>query len=350
MKDKKRILLPIFVLSFTLLIIIYSDAASEKAYIVMKNVAGQIIPALFPYMVISSLIVSSGAAEILGRLLPISHLFKLPKCASAPIILGALCGFPLGASSSAELYQNGYISKYEAEVLISVANNTGPTFLIFVVGAVLWKNIYFGIFLYISQLLSAYVASLIINNLLFPIKQKEHILSPVVVIKPFVTAFSDAIRNAAISSLYICGFITFFSVIISIAENLLIFIPEKALLFICAILEFSEASSASALCNGIYGAFICGFAIGWSGLSVFCQTASFTSPLGLSLKRCAAVKLVQGLLLGFSCVVYSNFAMAEFKVECFTEIDTYKIIPFLSICFLLVCVYMIYLIKKRKYA
>ena len=65
MKDKKRILLPIFILSFTLMIIIYSEAASEKAYIAMKNVAGQIIPALFPYMVISSLIVSSGAAEIL---------------------------------------------------------------------------------------------------------------------------------------------------------------------------------------------------------------------------------------------------------------------------------------------
>lgn len=350
MKDKKRILLPIFILSFTLMIIIYSEAASEKAYIAMKNVAGQIIPALFPYMVISSLIVSSGAAEILGRILPISHLFMLPKCASAPIILGALCGFPLGARSAAELYQNGYISKAEAEVLISVANNTGPTFLIFVVGAAFWKNIYFGIFLYILQLITAFVASFIINNLLFPIKQKKHILSPVVVIKPFVTAFSDAIRNAAIASIYICGFITFFSVVISMAEYLLVFIPPKAMLFISALLEFSEASSASAAFDGIYGAFICGFAIGWSGLSVFCQTASFTSPLGLSLKRCAAVKLIQGLILGFSCMIYSDLAMSRHKVPCFTEIDTYKIVPIFAICSLLICLYLIYLIKKRKYA
>ncbi len=348
MKKKNRVILPFLIIVFTVLTIIYSEAASQKAVTSMQNAVQRIIPALFPYMVVSSLIISSGAAEILGRLLPVSSIFSLPKCASTPIVLGALCGFPLGAKSASELYENGYISKTEAEVLISTANNTGPTFLIFVVGSAFWGNTSFGAFLYIAQILSALSASVIINRILFPIRHTENISSPVVIIKPFISSFADAIRSASSSSLYVCGFITFFSVVSSILSEMLSFLPTKFLIITKAFLEFSEASYEAVAFDGIYGAFICGFAIGWSGLSVFCQTASFTAPLGLSLKRCFAVKLIQGLFLGAASAIYAYCTQLESTTECFVTEETSRLLPTITIITALTGIYSIYLIKKRK--
>jgi len=345
---KKRLYTPILVLVLTVLFIIYSDYAAESALSAMKNSMQKIIPALFPFMIISSMIVSSGTADILGRLFPISRLFSLPKCASAPIIIGALCGFPLGAKTATELYTTGYLSKTETEVLISIANNTGPTFLIFVIGRNLWADTKFGVFLYVSQLITSFVSALVVNRLVFPIKEKNYATVPTIIVKPIFESLSQAVSSAVISSINICGYITFFAVINAIISKILISAPVNLLLFSKALLEFTEAAADSAVYQSVYSAFTCGFAVGWSGLSVFCQTAGFTTPLGLSLKRCIITKLLQGTLLGASCILYNNF-LSHKKIEfSFFEYNFVIISTAITLSLLLAAVYVIYYRKKHK--
>lgn len=347
---KKRILIPFLIIALAAIFIIFSETATESALEAMRNAVSNIIPALFPYMVISTLIIESGAADILGRILPISQLLKLPKCASAPMIIGAICGFPLGARAAAELYEKGYLSKTQAEVLISAANNTGPTFIIFVIGSIYWQSASFGIYLYFAQLVCVLLASLTVNRVIFPIKEFETELKPVITIKPFLTAFSDAIKNAAVSSLNICGFITFFAVLLTVEKEIFFFLPDRFHLFLSAVSEFSEAAKDSANIGGVFGAFFCGAAIGWSGLSVLCQTAACISNSHLSLKRYVAVKTTEGLLLGGSSALYAHITNLRQIQSCMSEQESVEILPTVIILSVLVLIYFICKIKKRKYA
>ena len=79
------------------------------------------IPALFPFMVLSGFLLRSGLSMQLSALLnPIlGRIFRLsPNCIYV-IIMGFLCGFPMGARVTAELLQNGKITRKEAEFLIA---------------------------------------------------------------------------------------------------------------------------------------------------------------------------------------------------------------------------------------
>ncbi len=345
---KKSHIVIISISIFTVLITIYSDLVFKVGFYSMKNTIMNIIPSLFPYMVISTLIVSSGAADFLGKLFPISRLFSLPTCASAPIIIGALCGFPLGAKSAAELYEQGYLSKTETEILISIANNTGPSFLVFVVGATLWHDIYFGIFLYITQIITSIFSAYLINKIIFKISSKTHNLYFSISPKGFTESLSKAVTSASLSCVYICGFITFFSVANTIFKELLKNLPENMLLILTAILEFSEATAITANIQSTYAYFICGFSVGWSGLCVFCQTAGFTSSLGLSLKRCVVSKLLQGILLGSACILYKIISINSIEAECFALTEPTNLSTAIYVCPVLAILCLISYIKKHK--
>ena len=73
-------LLPLALLGCAVLLMSYSEIASRAAQNAMKLCAAVIIPSLFPYMVISSLLVLSGAAAEMGGWFsrPVRHLFRLP--------------------------------------------------------------------------------------------------------------------------------------------------------------------------------------------------------------------------------------------------------------------------------
>lgn len=68
-----------------------------------------IIPSLFPFFILSSLVVSLGMAGYLGRLLePVMRpLFHVSGACAAALALGFIGGYPVGARSALTLYENG---------------------------------------------------------------------------------------------------------------------------------------------------------------------------------------------------------------------------------------------------
>ena len=62
--------------------------------------------------------------------------------------------------------------------------------------------------------------------------------------------------------------------------------------------EFTAGVEAAAACGGRWGLFLTGFAVGFSGFSVFAQSMTFTAPCGLRLRRAVLSKSIQGLLCG----------------------------------------------------
>ena len=96
-----------------------------------------LIPALFPFSVLSGLLLRSGGAAALGAKADgwMRRRFHLPGQAAAPLLTGLMGGYPLGAQSLAALYKAGGMTKSEAVALSAFCNHPGPAFLVGAVGA-----------------------------------------------------------------------------------------------------------------------------------------------------------------------------------------------------------------------
>lgn len=96
----------------------------------------KMIPTLLPFMILSGIMISMNLTERFVRLLhPVLHFFfGVTPNGSYTLLMGFLCGFPMGARIAGELRRAGRISRKEAECLLSFCNNIGPVyFLSFVV-------------------------------------------------------------------------------------------------------------------------------------------------------------------------------------------------------------------------
>lgn len=315
MKKINRALTTAMLFSFCAVLTVFSKPASEAASSSLAMCLKSLIPSLFPYMVASSMLVSCGACEAFGKLLPAAKIFGINGRSSGAIILGALCGFPLGAKIAVDFYKKGLLSKTETEALISVANNTGPSFVVAFIGAGLWGNTAFGWKLYLAQIGSALAAGVIVNRIIAPLPKCENKLEIHSSQESFPVIFTRAVTESVSAVLSVCGFVMFFAVVCAYLKLLTDAMSPVITGALFSALELTSASeyAAQIASQGLLaqGGFIAGFALGFSGLSVFCQAASFTVPAGLSLGRTFAVKSFQGVLCGACASVIILYEKTE---------------------------------------
>ena len=88
----------------------------------------KMIPTLLPFMILSGILISMNLTERFVRLLhPLLHcLYGTTPNGSYTMIMGFLCGFPMGARVAGELRRKGRLSREEAQLLLAFCNNIGP--------------------------------------------------------------------------------------------------------------------------------------------------------------------------------------------------------------------------------
>lgn len=89
------------------------------------------LPALFPFMVLSGLIIRLGMAERVSKAFKpvLGRLYNASLAACYVLLVGFLCGFPMGARTIAEMYERGRLSKREGKWLLAFCNNLGPAYV-----------------------------------------------------------------------------------------------------------------------------------------------------------------------------------------------------------------------------
>lgn len=99
-----------------------------------------VFPTLFPFMLISGLMLAGGGINIIARLFGrmFSVLFVTSKNGAFAVITGFLCGYPMGAKVSADLVRAGRITQNEGAYLLSFCNNTSP---VFIMNFIVWKTL-----------------------------------------------------------------------------------------------------------------------------------------------------------------------------------------------------------------
>lgn len=90
-----------------------------------------LFPTLMPFMVLSNFIVYTGCAKPIGVLLaPLTKLLHLPAASGYCILIGFVCGYPMGAYVCGCLNETGTIDDDTAMLLAPVCNNVSPMFMI----------------------------------------------------------------------------------------------------------------------------------------------------------------------------------------------------------------------------
>ncbi len=293
-----------------------------------------IIPTLFPFFICSGLLIYSGFCELLSKLFRfcMMPLFRVNPAGSSAFILGIVSGYPLGAITAGELYENNYLSKTEAERLLAFCNNSGPLFILGSVGIAVYADMKIGVMLYIAHILAALTVGIIFRFY----KKSEFVNPPTVMSSPKRSVgeiFNISLQNAISSMLTVCGAVLFFSVISRLTLDLIALNPT-ADAFISGITEFvtgtlkiSELNSAIA-----QKLILTSFIIGFAGLSVHAQVIAVISKYGLSLKPYFIGKILHGFLAAFYTFLYllkypiTTAVFAPSMSRAFTAASAYELI------------------------
>ncbi|MBE6586705.1 MAG: hypothetical protein E7645_09375 [Ruminococcaceae bacterium] len=295
-----------------LLILRNSEAAIEYMGRGLTLCAHTVIPSLFPFMVISELLVQSGAGEALGRLLakPMKFLFGLSGAGCSAVVLGSMCGFPVGASVAVSLLDKNVISKKECEHLLTFSNNPSSGFLITAVGVSLFGSRGLGLILYLVVLGSSFFIGFFLRffmrNKEKPRGKEEHPHFPSGLHPGGITMFTNAVSHAAGGMMTVCAYVIFFSAMTGALTNLLQNIDGVSHTFYALLCGFFEISGGISAASALVGetAFkelpmiLAACMAGWSGVSVHCQIMTLCGGRGLSFKPYIIAKALQGILCG----------------------------------------------------
>lgn len=123
-------LIAAFFLLLIVCILSHSSLSLTYASLGLELWFQKMVPALLPFMILSGIMIRLKLTEkMAGVLSPvIGSLYRVRKNVVYCMALGFLCGFPMGARVTADLYERNMLTRREAEYLLAFCNNIGPVY------------------------------------------------------------------------------------------------------------------------------------------------------------------------------------------------------------------------------
>ena len=266
--------------------------------------AQTVIPALFPFCVLSSFFVKTGLCSVLGRFLSVvtKRVFALPGEAGGVMIMGLCGGFPVGASMTAALLENGTLSKGEAGKLMLFCVNAGPAFVIGAVGAGMLGSVRAGVILFCS--LTA--ASLVVGFLTRFIPEKECGENEDTVFsvppQPLRDALPSAVTDGTTAILSICAWVILFSCLLEYIP--LLGLSRETDIVLNCILEVTRGCASAVELGNIP---VIAAALGWSGVSVHCQVMRYVKTAEVPFLHFVCARVLNGAIASLVCAGLLKF-------------------------------------------
>ena len=284
---RRRILPTLGLLGVMALLLLCSADAAQAVRDALALCVQSVIPALFPFFVVSSLFIDLGCAAVLGRsLAPVMHrLFGVSGAGGTAFLLGIIGGYPVGGRTAGELCGSGQCEREECEPLLAFCNNAGPSFILGIAGLGCFGSVRVGAWLYLIHVGAAVMVGLLFRSTSRQMGRPEKTETP-----RWADALIQAVRGGAMSMVNICAFVVFFLVILRLFSRFT-GIQHGAIL---GIVEMTNGILR--LANDRRGFIWASGLLGWGGLSVHCQTAAVLSGSGLSLKRYFIGKALQAAI------------------------------------------------------
>lgn len=277
-----------------LLLIFDSRLVMEAARTGLELCMKTVIPALFPFIVLSTVLIRSmdGTGS---RLLTFgTSLLGIPESAGSVLIPAFLGGYPVGAKCVHDLYRTGRLGKDQAERMLAFCSNAGPSFL-FGMAAACFPEKKTAWVLWGIQIAGAVAAAF-----LMPVAAESRQTGDA----PETERKDDILFSALKAMGIICGWVVLFRVLTAFLQSWFLWcLPQWLQIFLTGLLELTNGCCELMLIDSEKLRFLlCSCMLSFGGLCVLLQTVSVTGEL--SVKYYILGKLLQtGVSFLLSCAV-----------------------------------------------
>lgn len=160
------ILIMALLIFFAIEILTESESIIEAVNFSFNVWKNNIFPSLFPFFVLSDILVNYGFVELTGELFkPIMNkVFKMKGDTAFAFIMSTISGFPSSAKYVHELYKKGTIDEYEASKLLTFTHFSNPLFILGTISILFLNNKEAGLLILICHYLGNLIIGFIFRN------------------------------------------------------------------------------------------------------------------------------------------------------------------------------------------
>lgn len=276
--------------------------------------AGAVLPSLFPFFVLTSILTGMGAADGLSaKLSPAAQKIKLPGCAAYCFLLSVFSGYPVGARTIADLSARDALDSRGAGRTAILCSTSGPMFLLGSVGGAMFGDVRAG-----AVLLAAHFLGVIsVCLLLLPFAKT---LPPAPAAPKTLyegDAFGKSVQSAVFSILTVGGFIALFSVLVQVTDDLHAGAPLCIILapllgesgahgLTAGLLEATHGCALLAASGSPLALPACAFVVTFGGACILAQQLVFLKRAGVKAGFFLGIKFLQGLAAFGFCFLFTK--------------------------------------------
>ena len=295
---------------------------------------GSLLLSLFPFLIVSSLFVRSGAGRMLGVLLqPVAGWIGVRSSGAGGVLLvGLLSGFAPAASAAAESVRTGELSPEQAAALLPACVLSGPSFVILTVGQQMLRSRALGLRLFAAQLGAGYLTASLLNRL----GRRAHPVpvsgTPAAAADP--PGLDRIVAEAAVTYLKLCGFVLYFRLL---AAGCGLLLPGAWQVVPAMLLEVCTGCDYASR-TGLAASSLCCAALSVQGASVLLQVRTIC-PREISLKPLLVGRLLHlPLSLGLFYLGLPEQAVETFSTMSGQVVPLHRVPPDCAVLvFLVIC-------------
>ncbi|HAX74175.1 MAG TPA: sporulation protein [Firmicutes bacterium] len=355
----KNIMKCVLLVLFLIILLVFPAPIIESVKLGLNTWVQKVIPALFPFFVLTRLMIHFQLPQMIGKVLsPIfKHLLKMSPITFFIILISLISGNPSGPKMAKEYYEKNLITEREARGILYFCNFASPLFIIGTIGVVLYHSTTIGYLMLCAHFLSSLIIFLFCYRYFkTDSNRKIEIVFPN---QSFAEILIDCIENSIQTLLRVGGIIVFYYILTTILEVIHVIPVLDA--SVLPLLANETLPTTEPLVAGFFE-FVQGvikladtpmtlqiqlaltaFYVSFAGLSVHTQTFMFSSGIHANYFHYFVLRVVHGVAsFVFVMVAYPFFMSGNEDVylPVFAPmINPYE--PYIQITMLLIMIYFI---------
>ena len=284
--------------------------------------ASNVLPAMFPFLFLNTMLSNTKAIPFINKAFekPVNKIFGVVKEGAFVLISALICGYPVGAVTTARLYENGDISRDDARSFLPFTSLAGPVFILSTVSSVFGdKNV--GLVVLISHYVGTFINGLLWRFVSHTRARKHnHIEKGRVALNTSSILSADfeksgghnilgeAVTSSALSMLTVGGYIVLFGLVVDTFALLPFWGDLPAILRVLFTLPIEMTRGVVEASTLAFLPLAVGFAtlsVTFGGVSVLAQQYHFLSRCNCGVFDLILPKISQGILGFFSALIFS---------------------------------------------
>lgn len=315
----KNFAVPLVIIVFMGLMLAFPEHYMKATGRGLALFASNVLPAMFPFLFLNTMLSNTKAIPFINKAFekPVNKIFGVVKEGAFVLISALICGYPVGAVTTARLYENGDITNEDVRSFLPFTSLAGPIFILSTVSSVFGdKNV--GLVVLISHYVGTLINGLV-WRVVFRARARKHnntkrqcvCLNPSSILSAdFATnnLLGEAVTSSALSMLTVGGYIVLFGLVVD-TFALLPFWGDLPtiwrVLFTLPIEMTRGVVEASTLASLPLAVGFSTLSVTFGGVSVLAQQYHFLSRCKCSVFDLILPKISQGILGFFSAIIFA---------------------------------------------